>query len=146
MSFTRHRTRRSGFTLLEMMIVVGIVGILAAIAMPWYNDYVRRSKIIDGTTKLGDVRAQMEKWFLDNRTYVGGCAATVPAVVDADSFTITCAETAVTYTLTATGIAAKGMGGFSYTVNQTGAKATPGTYWGPTSAACWIVRKDGSCQ
>jgi prepilin-type N-terminal cleavage/methylation domain-containing protein len=63
------RAKDNGFTLMEMMFVVCIVAILAAIALPAYNRTIERSKIIDGTTKLGDFRAQMEKWFLDNRTY-----------------------------------------------------------------------------
>jgi len=138
----------AGFTLLEVMITVAIVGILAAIALPWYNDFVMRGKIIDGTMKLGDRRAQMEKFFLDNRTYVGGCAATVPATSGADTFTYACADGATTYTLTATGDPAKGMLDFEYTVTQTGAKATtklPGS-WGTPAANCWSVRKDGTCQ
>ena len=67
-----HRMR--GFTLLEMMIVVAIVGILAAIAIPNYSDYVKRGKIIEATQRLSEARTKLEQWFLDNRTYVGGCA------------------------------------------------------------------------
>ena len=54
---------RAGFTLIELMVTVAIIGILAAIAIPMYGDSVMRSKIIGGTTQLGDVRTQMEKYF-----------------------------------------------------------------------------------
>ncbi len=77
----RSAPRQAGFTLIEMMITVAIVGILAAIALPSYNDYILRSKIIDGTTKLGDFRMQMEKYFLDNRRYAntpGGANCGIP--------------------------------------------------------------------
>ena len=136
--------------MLEVMITVVIVGILAAIALPSYSDYVMRSKIIDGTAKLGDWRAQMEKFFLDNRTYVGGCVATAPPVSASDAFNYSCpvVETATTYTLQADGDPAKGMAGVQYTVNQQGLKVTvtlPGT-WGTPAANCWSVRKDGTCQ
>lgn len=144
---------QAGFTLLEVLITVVIVGILAAIALPSYSDYITRSKIIDGTTKLGDFRAQMEKYYLDFRTYQPNpaagtaCGIPNPTVGGGDAFQITCeAPTASTYTITASGLASKGMNGFNYTVNQTGLKQTGGTSWGATSANCWVLRKDGSCQ
>ena len=145
----RIQTRPAGFTLIEVMITVAIVGILAAIALPSYSEYVTRSKIIDGTVKLGDFRSQMEKFFLDNRTYQNGgaCGIADKPAGAGDAFGITCAAgSAVTYTITATGEAAKGMSGFTYTVTQTGAKTSAGPGGHYTNAGCWAVRKDGSCQ
>jgi len=136
--------------MIEVMVVVAIVGILAAIALPSYADYVRRSKIIEATRGLSDFRTRMEQYFLDNRTYLGGCAGAggIKAKVQANvkTFTFTCpTETATTYVLTATGVAAEGMDLFIYTVNEANVHATTKTYWGPTSATCWVTRKDGSC-
>src|SRR5258708_6947981 len=70
----RPNARGAGFTLIEVMIVVAIVGVLAAIALPNYSDYVKRSKIIEATSVLSDLRVRYEQFFLDNRTYTGGCA------------------------------------------------------------------------
>lgn len=136
-----------GFTLIELMVVVVIVGILAAIALPSYADYVRRSKIIEATRGLSDFSTRMEQYFLDNRTYLGSCAIAKPKVqANVKTFTFTCpTETATTYTLTATGVAAEGMNGFTYTVTQANVRATTATVWGKTSATCWVTRKDGSC-
>ena len=60
----------AGFTLIELMIVVAVIGILAAIALPMYGDTSRAARSSTRTTKLGDFRTQMEKYFMDNRTYL----------------------------------------------------------------------------
>jgi type IV pilus assembly protein PilE len=159
MNFANCRARQAAFTLMEMMIVVAIVGILAAIALPAYNDQVTRSRIIDGTTKLGDFRSQMEKYFLDWRTYRtvpaagNSCGVPDPAVGGGDAFQITCvAPSATTYTVTATGIAARGMSGFVYDIDQTNLKRSfpsgPPAGWTTPAPVndCWAIRKDGTCQ
>lgn len=151
----RSAPRQAGFTLIEMMITVAIVGILAAIALPSYNDYILRSKIIDGTTKLGDFRMQMEKYFLDNRRYAstpGGanCGIPDPTPGGGDNFAITCVpgfNPDTEYTVSATGRPAKGMSAsFVYTVNQANQKTSTGPTGWASAANCWAVRKDGSCQ
>ena len=63
--------KQSGFTLIELMITVVVVAILAAIAVPSYRDYILRGKVAEATSTLSTLRLGMEKWFSDNRTYVG---------------------------------------------------------------------------
>lgn len=143
--------RLRGFTLIEVMITVAIVGILAAIALPSYFDYVQRSKLIDGTTKLGDYRSKMEKWFMDTRSYqnlAGTACGVTPVVTPGDYFTIGCvAPLPTTYTITATGVPANGMSAsFIYTVTNTNVKGSTGPAgWSP-GVGCWALRKDGSCS
>ena len=154
-SSTATPNRARGFTLLEVMIVVVIVGILAAIALPNYSDYVKRSKIIDATSKLSDSRVHLEQWFQDHRTYAGACGAAAPAVVlttagSGDYFVLSCPVLSATaFTVSASGVAGKGMDNFGpYTIDQSNAKTStlsePGWATGPFP--CWATRKDGSCN
>lgn len=137
--------RSRGFTLIELMIVVAIVGILAAIAVPAYGDYVRRSKIVEATSNLSDMRTRMEQFFLDNRSYLNAGACGVPNRSLA-SFAFTCAVTGPqAWTITATGNSTNGMGGFVYTLTEANVRATTATYWSATSTTCWVVKKDGTC-
>ena len=66
--------KNEGFTLLELLVVVAVIGILAAVSMPYYNDYTIRGKIAEATSALSDGRIKMEQFFQDNRTYVGAPA------------------------------------------------------------------------
>ncbi len=59
-----------GFTLIELMLVVGILGILAAVAYPNYTEYVQRSNRSEGQAQLNDIAARQERYFSQNNTYV----------------------------------------------------------------------------
>jgi type IV pilus assembly protein PilE len=137
----------NGFTMLEVMIVVAIVAILAAIALPNYSDYVKRGKIIEATSALSDLRTRYEQFYLDNRTYAGACAPILLAVGTPRAFTITCVDGANAYTGTATGVANEGMNLFVYTIDQSNTKQTLSVPPGWGNQACgWVTRKDGSCS
>jgi type IV pilus assembly protein PilE len=148
----RGRSKHYGFTLIELMIVVVIVGILAAIALPNYADYVKRGKIIEATTALSDARQRTEQQFLDTRSYANCVQAASDAGKQVKAFTITCSLPAIsTYTLQADGVAAEGMGGFTYTIDNAGAKTTVAVPvaqgWNlPSPNDCWAVRKSGDCS
>jgi type IV pilus assembly protein PilE len=135
--------RQAGFTLIEVMIVVAIIGILAAVALPAYDDYVIRARLTEATDALSTLRAEKEQFYQDNRSYQRS-----PCRMDLQSFAITCdpAETDSTYTIVATGSGK--MAGFIYTINQAGVRATvsTGPRWGSqTSARCWITRRGELC-
>ncbi|MEO9161891.1 MAG: type IV pilin protein [Casimicrobiaceae bacterium] len=144
-----NRFQRAGFTLLEMMLVVAILGTLATIALPSYAAYVKRSHILEAVARLSDARMRMEEYFLDQRTYIddtGHCGAVAPSSGTADTFLLTCDATATTFTYTATGLSARGMDAFVYAIDQAGAKTTISSPAGWSRAAdCWTIRADGLC-
>lgn len=139
--------KNRGFTLIEVMIVVVIVGILASVALPAYNDYVIRGKLAEAFGELSSLRAKLEQHFLDTRTYEGACVATsVAPLPTAKYFTFNCALAPATYTVTATGIAGQGTGGFAFTINEANTRATTSAPSGyNTSATCWVSKKGESC-
>ena len=154
-----------GFTLLELMITVVIISILAGIALPAYNDYVLRGRFIEATGNLADLRVKMEQFYMDNRSYsvpldaklCGIPGNNTPTASDARYFTYECAPDnpngigAQTYVLTAKGVAAQGLDGIWFTVNERNAKATQivaGSTMekhGYAGAGCWVRKKPGEC-
>jgi len=134
--------KQPGFTLIEVMIVVAIVAILSAVAMPAYTDYVVRGKIPEATSTLAIKRVQMEQFFQDNRTYVGAPACTADSTTS-QFFDFSCAvQTATAYTLQ--GVGKTSMLGFTYTINESNVKATAAVPTGWTAnATCWVTKKGG---
>lgn len=139
--------RHAGFTLIEVMITVAIVAILAAVALPAYNEYVMRGKIPEATSTLAVKRAQIEQFFLDNRSYLDAAnnpPAACTSATSSKNFDFDCTGvTATTYTLRAVG---KGsMNGFTFSVNQANGKASVAPPGWTGNSNCWIVRKSGDC-
>lgn len=146
-TFARRLAR--GFTLVELLIVVAIIGVIAAIAVPQYGDYVTRSKLAEATATLSEHRVKMEQFFQDNRTYVSACATgSIAATPTGRYFAYDCGTpTATAFTITATGVPAQGMAGFVFTINQANARGTTTvkTGWNGDGSACWVTNKAGGC-
>lgn len=63
-------SKSKGFTLIELMITVAIIGILGAIAYPSYQEYVFKSKRAEGRTAMMEVLQQQERYMTQNNTYL----------------------------------------------------------------------------
>ncbi len=129
-----------GFTLIELMIVVAIMGIVAAIAYPSYNNYVIRSKRADGMGALMNAVNAMERFRAANLTYVGASAGTHFADTypsDGESYYQLSVSglTRTTYTLTATPINTMAGKDTPLTINQAGQKTWNGKNCWPESGS-----------
>jgi type IV pilus assembly protein PilE len=137
--------QNKGFSLVELMIVVAIIGILASVALPAYNDYLIKGRLAPAKANLAEMRIKVEQRYADtSRTYTG--APVCAALPTSEFFTFSCALNDDTYTLTATGTSA--MAGFELTINESNEKKTTGTAggWTTPSGNCWVSKKDGSCD
>lgn len=146
----------AGFTLIELLITMVMLAILASIAIPSYQGYVRRGQLTDGFRVLSDMQVKMEQWYQDNKFYgttaASATCATLPGYaafpVTLGNFRYDCAAGAApsqTFMLTAVGTGGL-IGGYEYTLNQQGTKGTQRFASAAATAACWATKSATACD
>lgn len=144
-----------GFTLIEMMIVVAILGIVSAIAVPSYTEYVKKGKRTDGKVELLRIAQLQESYFVQNLSYAStlaqlGLTGTVKSeqetyeiTIDADDSgggdcTGSSADSCTAFTLTATPLGGQASDKCKeFTLTHAGAKGNPSAVTGYNANKCW---------
>jgi type IV pilus assembly protein PilE len=159
--------KSAGFTLIELMMVIAIMGILMAIAIPSYTNYLIRSRIQEATSTLSDLRVRMEQYYQDNRNFgtangAGNCGNGTPLIAfptiaggQTKYFNFTCVTLADAAGIPAQryAIAANGAGNmanFAYQIDEQNIKgstisAGAPASWVATKPNCWITNTGGGC-
>lgn len=135
MKYKRHGEAK-GFTLIEVLITVAIVGILGAVAYPSYINFVVESNRTEAQRELMRLANLQEQFFIDRRTYTADMTAlgmtADPYVTESGEYSIDAVANASTFTLTATavsgGVQAKNdTGCLTLSITETGTKTASGT-------------------
>lgn len=138
-----NRRKQAGFTLIEVVVAVAIVGILASIAYPSYTETMRKSRRADAKVVLTDAAAREERWFTENNAYttnvnnLGGSGGTLYSEEGYYNITVSnaaCGDTScfmLTATPVAGGVQVSDTDCATLTLSHTGAKGSTG------GGNCW---------
>jgi type IV pilus assembly protein PilE len=138
-------SRSRGFTLVELMVTVAIIGVLASIAWPSYNQSVMHSRRTDAVQTLSYYRQALERCYSQNFTYQNAAPTPCPAapgaaVVSTDGYyNVTFAILATSYLITAVpiGVQVNDLQCQQLTVNQSGQTAALDSTAANSTLTCW---------
>jgi type IV pilus assembly protein PilE len=128
--------KKNGFSLIELVVAMGIIGILAAIAIPAYSAYTKTANRTDAIRSMTYDAQALERCYSQSFTYMG-CASAVSGPSAQGYYTIAIAPTANSFTITATPLKSPQTSDSmctSFTVDNTGAQSTTPA---ANSQTCW---------
>jgi type IV pilus assembly protein PilE len=96
-----------GFTLVELMIAVGVIGILTALALPSFFESLRKSRRAEAVSRVAQVQQAQERWRANNNIYATLAQLGIPATVTGGRYTVGVSNVSATgYAVTATALEA----------------------------------------
>jgi type IV pilus assembly protein PilE len=130
--------KKNGFSLIELVVAMGIVGILAAIAIPAYTSYTKTANRTDAVRTMTYDAQALERCYSQSFTYLGCASAAAGSLASAQGYyTVTIAPTANSFTITATPLKSpqtQDSACTSFTLNNAGTQGATGS---ATSQTCW---------
>ena len=123
----RRKSNQKGFTMVELMVVVVIVGVLSAVAIPLYGKYIKNARVTEATGKIGEIITASKAWAMENQDASGdpvwpsGSGGIVDlTATELFSYAITAGggsdATSNAFTVTATGVGGAKMAGVTVVV------------------------------
>ena len=120
-NFHRRMKDNRGFNMIELMVVVVIIGILAAIAVPIYSKYAKNARVTEATGRIGDILTAAKSYAIENETDNNPTTAVWPALCTTANFIGDCTQSQnFTYVIA-------GVSGGALTITATGRAGTPMT-------------------
>lgn len=138
---SKHERKVTGFSMIELMIVLVIIAILAAIAIPSYRQYVLRSHRTDATRAMQDLASRQENYFFSNNRYPSTMSSiNASSSVAGTYFSVaipSASSTDYAITATAQGAQAKDIACTTFRLNRAGQRTSTSSSGANTTATCW---------